>query len=62
MNQNRLKSWAVWVAVIGQVATILVLAGIEPGQVETWQAIAMAVGEILTVLGILNNPVDKNHF
>lgn len=63
--QPRLKSWAVWVSVLGAVWTILnafglpAKWGIEEG---TFKTVVDAVGVILIGFGILNNPTDRNNF
>ena len=63
--QPRLRSWAVWLSIIGAVWTILSALGlpakwgIEEG---TFKTIVDAVGAILIGFGILNNPTDPEHF
>lgn len=63
--QPRLKSWAVWVSVLGAVWTILnafglpAKWGIEEG---TFKTVVDAVGVILIGFGILNNPTDRDNF
>ena len=63
-KQNRFKSWALWVSVVGAVWTILSAFGL-PQQWgitnETVQAVLNAVGTILIGFGIVNNPTDKSH-
>lgn len=65
VEQNRLKSWALWVAVLGLVWNILDLFGlpqqwgIEEG---TFKAVVDALGVVLVAFGIFNNPTDKAHF
>lgn len=65
MEQNRFKSWALWVSVIGAVWTILSAFGV-PAKIgitdETFTTIVNAVGAILIAFGICNNPTDKQHF
>ena len=63
--QNRLKSWAVWVSVLGAVWTILNAFGLPEkwGIPETtFKTVVDAVGCILIGFGILNNPTDKANF
>lgn len=63
--QNRLKSWAVWVSVLGAVWTILNAFGLTEkwGIPETtFKTVVDAVGVILIGFGILNNPTDKANF
>ena len=63
--QPRMRSWAVWLSIIGAVWTILSALGlpakwgIEEG---TFKTIVDAVGAILIGFGILNNPTDPEHF
>ena len=65
VEQNRLRSWALWLSVIGAVWTILNAFGlpqkwgIEEG---TFKTVVDAVGVILIGFGILNNPTDKANF
>ena len=63
--QNRLKSWAVWVSVLGAVWTILNAFGLAEkwGIPEnTFKTVVDAIGVILIGFGILNNPTDKANF
>ena len=63
--QNRLKSWAVWVSVLGAVWTILNAFGLPEkwGIPETtFKTVVDAIGCILIGFGILNNPTDKANF
>ena len=65
VDQNRFKSWAVWVSVLGAVWTILnafglpAKWGIEEG---TFKTVIDALGVILVGFGILNDPTNKVHF
>lgn len=61
-NQNRFRSWALWVSVIGAIWTILAAFGITEKigiTDETLQVILNAAGTILIGFGIVNNPTDK---
>ena len=63
--KSRLKSWAVWLSVLGAVGVILNALGLldELGITsDGWQNIITAVGTILVTFGILNNPTDKENF
>ncbi len=63
--KERLKSWAVWVSVLGAVGVILNSLGVfeKIGITSaTFDIIVNAVGTILITFGILNNPTDKNSF
>ena len=65
MEQNRFKSWALWVSVIGAIWTILSAFGLPEqwGITDaTFTTILNAIGVILIGFGILNNPTDKEHF
>ncbi len=65
MEQNRLKSWVVWSAIVAQVLAILQLAnvfqaiGIDVGLVGD---ICAGVLQLLVLFGVLNNPVNKTGF
>ena len=63
-EQNRFKSWALWVSVAGALWTIASAVGL----VEMWgldetmfKTVMDAVGAILIAFGIVNNPTDKTH-
>lgn len=59
-NQNRLKSPVFWTAIVAQVLSILVYAGIIlPETSEAIKAVIASVCEILVVFGIFNNPTNK---
>ena len=63
--QNRFKSWAVWVSVLGAIWTILNAFGLPEkwGIPEsTFKTVVDAIGCILIGFGILNNPTDKANF
>lgn len=65
MEQNRFKSWALWVSVIGAVWTILNAFGLPQKwgiEETTFKTIVDALGVILIAFGICNNPTDKQHF
>lgn len=63
--KERLKSWAVWVSVLGALGVIFnafglfELMGIDS---KTFEMVVNAVGTILIAFGILNNPTDKTGF
>ena len=61
-EQNRFKSWALWVSVAGALWVILSAFGI-PEQIgvtsETFNTLLDAVGSILIAFGIVNNPTSK---
>lgn len=63
--KERLKSWAVWLSVLGAVGVILNSTGVfEKMGIDsaTFDIIVNATGSILIAFGILNNPTDKNCF
>ena len=63
--KERLKSWAVWVSVLGAVGVILNATGVfEMIGIDSsaWDIIVNAVGSVLIAFGILNNPTDKTGF
>lgn len=63
MNQNRMKSWAMWMAVLAQVLVILQITGaLDISQIEIIDQVATAVLQVLVLFGILNNPEAKDHF
>ena len=63
--KDRLKSWAVWLSVLGAVGVILNSTGVfEKMGIDsaTFDVIVNAVGSVLIAFGILNNPTDKSCF
>lgn len=64
MEQNRFKSWALWVAVAGAVWTILAAFGVPEmvGITDViWNNVLNSIGAILIAFGIVNNPTDHNN-
>lgn len=65
MTQNRWKSKVMWASIAAQVIVLLQLTGafkalgIDAG--VAGQIVAVILG-ILSTLGILNNPTDKENF
>jgi len=61
-TQSRFKSWAMWSGIAGAVWLILSAIGV-PEKIgltnDTFNTIVSAVGTILTLLGIVNNPTDS---
>lgn len=61
-EQNRFKSWALWVSVAGAVWVILSTFGI-PEKIglseSTFNTILDAIGSLLIAFGIVNNPTNK---
>ncbi|MBQ6899051.1 MAG: hypothetical protein IJN70_08725 [Clostridia bacterium] len=63
--KERLRSWAVWVSVLGAVGVILNSLGVfEKIGIDNaaFDVIVNSVGSILIAFGILNNPTDKTCF
>ena len=63
--QPRLRSWAVWVSVLGAVWTIANAFGLTKKigiEETTFKTVVDALGVILIGFGILNNPTDKDNF
>ena len=63
MEQNRFRSPVVWTTIVTLVVGLLMQLGVI-GDAENKQ-IMMVVGtvlELLTVIGILNNPTNKTGF
>ncbi len=63
--KERLRSWAVWVSVLGALGVILNSLGVfEKIGIDnsTFDVVVNAVGTILITFGILNNPTDKSCF
>ena len=63
MKDQRWKSPVLWGAVVAQVLSLLLVTGIiDTGMSEVINTIAVAVLELLTLFGVLNNPTDKQRF
>lgn len=60
MVQKKWRSPILWMAIISQVLSILVLANVLPLDIaDHYKAILILVLELLTTVGVLNNPNDK---
>ena len=60
MEQNRFKSWALWLSVFALIAFIVKKAtGIDLGPFI--DELAELLLPVLVGFGIINNPTDKNH-
>lgn len=57
---KRLKSKIVWIAVLSQVLLIVML--IKPEIANEVKVVSMAIIEIVSLFGFLNNPSDKEGF
>jgi phi LC3 family holin len=63
MNQDRLKSPVVWLAILAQVVIVLQITGVLTiSDIEILNGVVTSVIQILVLIGILNNPTDKEHF
>lgn len=60
MKQNRLTSPLVWTSILAQVLLIITLFNNEIA--EPVKIIGTAIIEILTLIGVLNNPTNKKTF
>ena len=61
MEQNRLKSWALWLAV----GSLIVFCVKEFAGIDISQEMNNFLNVLLPVLvgfGVVNNPTDKEHF
>ena len=58
--QNRLKSKVVWASVLGQI--LLIVGLLLPNITNEVKIVGGAIIEILTFIGVLNNPTNKNGF
>lgn len=63
MDQNRLTSKVVWLAVVAQIVSLLIVLGvIDTGMGNAVNAVATSICELLVLFGVLNNPTDKDNF
>jgi len=63
MEQNRFKSWALWVSLAGALWIVITrVLGYEPFPKESFNAVLDAVGVILVAFGLINNPTNKGGF
>lgn len=60
MEQNRFKSWALWLSVAALVS--FVLKTYFKYEVEGFDTLINLVLVVLTGFGILNNPTDSKNF
>lgn len=60
MEQNRLKSWALWTSIAALVIfCVKQFAGIDIS--ETVNGLLNVLLPVLVAFGIVNNPTDKDH-
>lgn len=63
MEQNRFTSPVVWGAAAAQILTLLVTLGvIDTGLSKAIEALVIALLELLTAFGVLNNPTSRSAF
>lgn len=63
MTRSRFRSPVLWSTLVAQLLSILLAVGvIDVGQSTTVNIIAASILEILTVVGILNNPTNADGF
>ena len=61
MEQNRYKSPVLWAALCAQLLSMLVLLGvIDTGMSDAIRAVVVALLELLTTFGVLNNPTNPS--
>lgn len=58
--KERLKSKVVWTAILAQV--LIIIALFLPDITQEGKIVGTAIIEIMTILGILNNPTDRDNF
>lgn len=60
--QSRWKSPVLWAAIVAQVLAILLTLGIiGPGLSDTVTQVVSTILQLLTILGVLNNPTDSKN-
>ena len=63
MHQNRILSPVTLAAVAAQILSILVMVGvIDTGASDAINGVIVALLELLTTFGVLNNPTSKSNF
>ena len=58
--KKRLSSKAVWTSIIAQV--ILLVTLFHPEATDTVKTVMTVIVEVATLIGVLNNPTDKEAF
>ena len=60
MNQKRWRSPVLWAAIVAQVVSLLLMTKvIDAGMGETVNTVAGGVLQLGVLVGVLNNPTDK---
>jgi len=63
MNQDRLKSKVVWMAILAQVVIVMQVTGVLPvSDIEIVNTVVTAVIQVLVLIGVLNNPTNSEKF
>lgn len=63
MNQDRLKSKVVWMAILAQVVIVMQVTGILPtSDIEVVNVVVTAIIQVLVLIGVLNNPTNSEKF
>ena len=61
-KQNRFRSWVMWSGIAGALWLMVSALGL-PQRIgltdETYITVVNAIGAILTLLGVVNNPTDR---
>ena len=59
-KQNRWKSPVLWAAIVAQICAILVMVGLlDTVLSDQIQAVTAGVLQLLAIVGIVNNPTDR---
>ena len=63
MEQNRWRSPVLWAAIVAQVLSILLMVGaIDTGLSETINTVTGGVLQLLVLVGVMNNPENKDRW
>ena len=63
MNQDRLRSKVVWMAILAQVVIVMQVTGVLPvSDIEIVNTVVTAVIQVLVLIGVLNNPTNSEKF
>lgn len=61
MKQNRFKSPVLWASIVAQVVSLLILMGVVDTNLgDTINAVAASVLQVLTLVGIFNDPTNAS--
>ncbi len=60
MEQNRFKSWALWLSIAALIIYVVKIStGYDLGPI--WDELSNLLLPVLVGFGIINNPTDKTH-